>query len=221
MIEIRNICKEYNTKDTSTNVLNGINIDIQPNEIVAIQGPSGAGKTTLLKCIGLLETIDSGFMKINNVNPWEYTETQKALFRNKEIGFIFQFHNLLPEFSSLENILLPSLISGKKMSSDQSYAEELMSILDILDIKNKKPNELSGGEQQRVAIARALINRPQIILADEPSGNLDSKQSVDIFKLFHKLRNAFSCIFLIVTHNNTLANMCDRSIIIQDGKIKT
>jgi len=217
MIEIRNVCKKYNTK----NVLNGINIDIQPNEIVAIQGPSGAGKTTLLKCIGLLENIDSGFIKINNVNPWEYTESKKALFRNKEIGFIFQFHNLLPEFSSIENILLPSLISGKNMSEDQSYAEELMGILDILHIKNKKPNELSGGEQQRVAIARALINRPKIILADEPSGNLDSKQSVDIFKLFHKLRNVLSCIFLIVTHNNTLANMCDRSIIIQDGKIKT
>jgi lipoprotein-releasing system ATP-binding protein len=217
MIEIRDVCKKYNTK----NVLNGINIDIQPNEIVAIQGPSGAGKTTLLKCIGLLENIDSGFIKINNVNPWEYTESTKALFRNKEIGFIFQFHNLLPEFSSIENILLPSLISGKNMSEDQIYAEELMGILDILHIKNKKPNELSGGEQQRVAIARALINRPKIILADEPSGNLDSKQSVDIFKLFHKLRNVLSCIFLIVTHNNTLANMCDRSIIIQDGKIKT
>jgi len=217
MIEIRDVCKKYNTK----NVLNGINIDIQPNEIVAIQGPSGAGKTTLLKCIGLLENIDSGFIKINNVNPWEYTESKKALFRNKEIGFIFQFHNLLPEFSSIENILLPSLISGKNMSEDQSYAEELMGILDILHIKNKKPNELSGGEQQRVAIARALINRPKIILADEPSGNLDSKQSVDIFRLFHKLRNVLSCIFLIVTHNNTLANMCDRSIIIQDGKIKT
>jgi lipoprotein-releasing system ATP-binding protein len=217
MIEIRNVCKKYNTK----NVLNGINIDIQPNEIVAIQGPSGAGKTTLLKCIGLLENIDSGFIKINNVNPWEYTESTKALFRNKEIGFIFQFHNLLPEFSSIENILLPSLISGKNMSEDQIYAEELMGILDILHIKNKKPNELSGGEQQRVAIARALINRPKIILADEPSGNLDSKQSVDIFRLFHKLRNVLSCIFLIVTHNNTLANMCDRSIIIQDGKIKT
>ena len=217
MIEIRDVCKKYN----DSTVLNGVNINIQPNEIVAIQGPSGAGKTTLLKCIGLLENIDSGCIKINNVNPWEYTESKKALFRNKEIGFIFQFHNLLPEFSSIENILLPSLISGKNMSEDQSYAEELMGILDILHIKNKKPNDLSGGEQQRVAIARALINRPKIILADEPSGNLDSKQSVDIFKLFHKLRNVLSCIFLIVTHNNTLANMCDRSIVIQDGKIKT
>tara|TARA_B110000467_G_C18271263_1_gene452506 strand:- start:430 stop:1083 length:654 start_codon:yes stop_codon:yes gene_type:complete len=216
MIEIRDVCKKYN----ASTVLNGVNINIQPNEIVAIQGPSGAGKTTLLKCIGLLENIDSGIIKINNINPWEYTEEKKALFRNKEIGFIFQFHNLLPEFSSIENILLPSLISGKSMSEDQSYAEEIMRTLDILYIRNKKPNELSGGEQQRVAIARALINRPQIILADEPSGNLDSKQSVDIFKLFHKLRNALSCIFLIVTHNNTLANMCDRSIIIQDGKIK-
>ena len=216
MIEIRDVCKKYN----ASTVLNGVNINIQPNEIVAIQGPSGAGKTTLLKCIGLLENIDSGIIKINNINPWEYTEGEKALFRNKEIGFIFQFHNLLPEFSSIENILLPSLISGKSMSEDQSYAKEIMRILDILHIRNKKPNELSGGEQQRVAIARALINRPQIILADEPSGNLDSKQSVDIFKLFHKLRNALSCIFLIVTHNNTLANMCDRSIIIQDGKIK-
>ena len=215
MIEIKDLSKKYN----KLSVLNGINIDIANSEIVAIQGASGAGKTTLLKSIGLLEKFDKGLIKINNENPSKYNETKKAFFRNQEIGFIFQFHNLLPEFSGLENILMPSLIYGENLSRNKLYAQELIEILNINNIQYKKPDEMSGGEQQRVAIARALINRPKIILADEPTGNLDSKQSVQIFKLFKTLRDKYSCIFIIVTHNNKLANICDRSIVLKDGSI--
>ena len=215
MIEIINIKKKFQEQS----VLKGVSISVSNNEIIAIKGESGAGKTTLLKCIGLLDDIDSGIIKVNGKDTSSLNESQKCQFRNKEVGFVFQFHNLLPEFSAIENILMPSFISKNHNENCRQYAEDLIDTLNIINIKDKRPNQISGGEQQRVAIARALINKPKIILADEPSGNLDSRQSEEMFKLFHTLRNKYSTIFLIVTHNNTLANMCDRHITLEDGKI--
>ncbi len=215
MIEIINIKKKFQEQS----VLKGVSISVSNNEIIAIKGESGAGKTTLLKCIGLLDDIDSGIIKVNGKDTSRLNESQKCQFRNKEVGFVFQFHNLLPEFSAIENILMPSFISKNHTENYRQYAEDLIDTLNIINIKDKRPNQISGGEQQRVAIARALINKPKIILADEPSGNLDSRQSEEMFKLFHTLRNKYSTIFLIVTHNNTLANMCDRHITLEDGKI--
>ncbi len=215
MIQVNNLHKEFN----NTPVLKGVNIKIQQNEIVALQGPSGAGKTTLLKSIGLLDSVDKGSIIFNNQDITLFNEDQQCLFRNQKIGFVFQFHNLLPEFSAIENIMLPSLISGKNLSDSKKKAISLLKSLNISSQKDKKPNQMSGGEQQRVAIARSLINSPKLILADEPSGNLDSKQSNYMFELFNKIRNDYAITFLIITHNNNLAKMADRIINIEDGRI--
>ena len=215
MIEIQNLYKSFDKKT----ILKNINIKIDENEIVALQGPSGAGKTTLLTTIGLLDTVDSGSILFNNKDITLFNTHEQCVFRNQSIGFVFQFHNLLPEFSALENVALPALVGGKAMGEASKKALALMESLSIAKHANKKPNQMSGGEQQRVAIARALINSPKLILADEPSGNLDSKQSIEMFKLFNEIRNKFSTTFLIITHNNHLATLADRIINIKDGEI--
>ena len=215
MIQVKKVFKSFNQEP----ILKNINIQIESNEIVALQGPSGAGKTTLLKSIGLLDTIDSGSIIFEEKNITLFTHQEKCFFRNQQIGFIFQFHNLLPEFSGLENILIPSLISGKNFQQGEKNGMALMESLNISDQAHKKPSEMSGGEQQRVAIARSLINSPKLILADEPTGNLDSFQSTEMFKLFKKIRNEFSTTFLIITHNKNLAKLADRIINIKDGQI--
>jgi len=215
MIEVKNLYKSFN----KTPVLNNVNLTIEHNEIVAIQGPSGAGKTTLLKSIGLLDDIDQGDIIFYNQNISQLKEQEKNKFRNKQIGFVFQFHNLLPEFSSLENILIPALIHRGNSQEAKEKAEHLMNALNILHKKNEKPSSLSGGEQQRIAIARALINSPKAILADEPTGNLDSNQSTNMFNLFHQIAKDFGTTFLIITHNDYLAKMCHRVIKLKDGRI--
>ena len=215
MIEINNIKKSFNNHT----VLKSVSMQIHHNEIVALQGPSGAGKTTLLKSIGLLEPVDLGSIFFEKNNITKFNEQEKCFFRNQEIGFVFQFHNLLPEFSALENICMPALIAGHSFKKAKESSKKLMKSLNIEKQKNKKPDEMSGGEQQRVAIARALINSPKLILADEPSGNLDSQNSTDMFNLFNKIRDNFKTTFLIITHNNKLATLCDRIINIEDGEI--
>ena len=215
MIEAKKIYKSFGTNT----ILKGVNIKINQNEIVALQGPSGAGKTTLLKSLGLLDSIDSGSILFNDKDITKFNEKEKCFFRNQEIGFVFQFHNLLPEFSALENICMPSLIAGNSFEESKKRSQKLLKALNISGQKNHKPAEMSGGEQQRVAIARALINSPKLILADEPSGNLDSRNSSDMFNIFSHIRDEFQTTFLIITHNNKLANLCDRIISIEDGEI--
>ena len=215
MIEINNIKKAFNKHA----VLKNISMQIHKNEIVALQGPSGAGKTTLLKSIGLLDSVDSGSIFFDKHDITKFNEQEKCFFRNQEIGFVFQFHNLLPEFSALENICMPALIAGHSSKKAKESGNKLIQSLNIEAQKDKQPNEMSGGEQQRVAIARALINSPKLILADEPSGNLDSQNSTDMFNLFNKIRDDFQTTFFIITHNNKLAKLCDRIINIEDGEI--
>ena len=215
MIKIQNLYKSFK----NTQVLIDINLEIKKNEIVALQGPSGAGKTTLLKSIGLLDSIDQGSILFENKEISLFSHKQQAKFRNQKIGFVFQFHNLLPEFTVLENICIPYLIHENDLKNAQQKAKDIMQSLNILHKKNEKTYELSGGEQQRVAIARALINSPKLILADEPTGNLDSNQSENMFKLFNEISNKLKTTFLIITHNDELANMCDRIIKIKDGRI--
>ncbi len=215
MIEIKNVCKSFD----GISVLKDVNLKISKNDIVALQGPSGAGKTTLLKSIGLLDTVDEGSILFDKTDITLLNDNKKSIFRNQEIGFVFQFHNLLPDFSALENICMPALIAGEDMQKSTEKAQSLMEALSIIDKQGSKPNELSGGEQQRVAIARALINAPKLILADEPSGNLDSQQSIEMFKLFSALSKNLQTTFLIITHNNKLAKMCNRIINIKDGEI--
>lgn len=215
MIEVKKLYKSFDKKP----ILQNINIKIEKNEIVALQGPSGAGKTTLLKSIGLLDNIDTGSIIFDDQDITLLNNQEQCLFRNQSVGFVFQFHNLLPEFSSLENIAMPALVSGKKINEVSKKALSLLKSLNIGEQVNQKPHEMSGGEQQRVAIARALINSPKLILADEPTGNLDSKQSIEMFKLFDRIRDEFSTTFLIITHNNQLAKLADRIIYIKDGEI--
>jgi len=215
MIKIENLYKSFD----NTPILKNVNMEIDKNEIVALQGPSGAGKTTLLKSIGLLDTIDKGSIFFNQQDIATFNAKQQCFFRNQEIGFVFQFHNLMPEFSALENICMPALVSGEAFTQTKHKALPLMDALNIKNKQNAKPDELSGGEQQRVAIARSLINSPKLILADEPSGNLDSKQSTEMFKLFHEIAENYQTTFFIITHNNELAKMCSRIINIQDGEI--
>ena len=201
-----------------THVLKGINLDIETGEILSIVGSSGAGKTTLLHILGGLERSSSGKYLINNRSINNLSSDQMAKFRNLEIGFIFQFHNLLNEFTAFENICIPGYISGKEKKIVEKKAVDLLKTLDISNKRDKKPNELSGGEQQRVAIARALINSPSIVLADEPSGNLDSKNAENLHKLFLTLNKELNQTFIIVTHNKELASMTDRSLLMVDGK---
>ena len=214
MIELNDIFFAYD----NTQVLKGINLKVEKGEIISIVGASGAGKTTLLHILGTLEKPQKGDYLINNNSVIDLDSNQLAKFRNLEVGFIFQFHNLLAEFTAFENICLPGYISKRKRIDVEKRAMELLEILGISDKKNQKPNQLSGGEQQRIAIARALINSPSIILADEPSGNLDSKNAENLHELFIKLNKELNQTFIIVTHNKHLASMTDRSLEMIDGK---
>ena len=214
MIELNDIFFAYD----NTQVLKGINLKVEKGEIISIVGASGAGKTTLLHILGTLEKPQKGDYLINNNSVIDLDSNQLAKFRNLELGFIFQFHNLLAEFTAFENICLPGYISKRKRLDVEKRAMELLEILGISDKKNQKPNQLSGGEQQRIAIARALINSPSIILADEPSGNLDSKNAENLHELFIKLNKELNQTFIIVTHNKHLASMTDRSLEMIDGK---
>jgi lipoprotein-releasing system ATP-binding protein len=215
MIKAENIHLSYGDVD----VLKGVSLEINKGEIISIVGASGAGKTTLLQILGTLEKADSGECTINGKSINNLSSEELSIFRNQEIGFIFQFHNLLVEFTAFENICIPGYISKKNKKDVESKAEELLELLGISDRKNHKPNELSGGEQQRVAIARALINSPAIILADEPSGNLDSQNAKKLHELFIKLNKELKQTFIIVTHNKELAKMTNRTLEMVDGKI--
>lgn len=214
MISAKNINKSYG----SLEVLRGVDINISTGEIVSIVGASGAGKTTLLHIIGTLDKVDSGTLTINDTNISSLSEKQLSAFRNKNIGFVFQFHHLLPEFTALENVCIPAFIAKTPKAEAEKRALELLTFLGLKERISHKPTELSGGEQQRVAIARALINKPAVILADEPSGNLDSANAKELHKLFFTLREQFKQTFVIVTHNEELANMSDRKITLKDGK---
>lgn len=200
-------------------VLKGIDIEIKKGEIVSIVGASGAGKSTLLHILGTLDDSDNGELLIKGENVTGLNSNQLARFRNSNIGFVFQFHNLLPEFSALENICIPGYIGKKNSGQVENKATELMNLLGIAERKDNKPSELSGGEQQRAAVARALINDPEIVFADEPSGNLDSKNANELHELFFKLRKELNQTFVIVTHNEQLAQMADRILEIKDGVI--
>lgn len=213
IIEAKNIEKSFGT----LKVLKGIDFIAEKSEVVSIMGASGAGKSTLLQILGTLSTPDSGSLEINGVDVLRLKEKQLSAFRNKEIGFVFQFHHLLPEFTSLENVMIPAFIAGRSEKDAKIDALELLDNLGLSERINHKPSELSGGEQQRVAIARALINKPSILFADEPSGNLDSITKNEIHKLFFSLRNKYGQTIIIVTHDPELASMCDRSLFIRDG----
>lgn len=215
MITVDSLNKYYG----DLHVLKDVSLSISPMEIVTLVGASGAGKTTLLQILGTLDKADSGKVVINGQDVCRLNDKQLSAFRNREIGFVYQFHYLLAEFTALENVMLPSLIAGEKKNVAKDKAEELLEKLQILDRAGHKPSELSGGEQQRVAVARALINRPSIVLADEPSGNLDSNSARQLHELFFFLRDVYKQTFLIVTHNQEFAKMSDRSLFMQDGKI--
>lgn len=213
MIRTTGIYKSYG----AIKVLQDINLSIDSGEIIGITGASGAGKTTLLQILGTLDRPDKGILEIAGENVFLLNDKAMADFRNKHIGFVFQFHHLLPEFTSLENVCLPGFIGKRPRKHVEKRAAELLDFLQMSHRLDHKPNELSGGEQQRVAIARALINTPKIILADEPSGNLDSENTLELNKLFFALREEFKQTFVIVTHNVELANMCDRKLVLKDG----
>ncbi len=198
-------------------ILRGVDVMVNNAEIVSIVGSSGAGKTTLLQILGTLDNPDNGILEIDGINPFQLSAKKLAHFRNQNLGFIFQFHQLLPEFSAIENISLPAMIGGKSKSESDKLALELMLRLGIDTRKDHKPSELSGGEQQRVAVCRALINKPKVIFADEPSGNLDTKNAKELHELFSELRDEFKQTFVIVTHNEDLAKMADRTLSMQDG----
>ena len=218
MVIAKNIHKYYD----DTEVLRGVNLAIDKGEVVAIVGPSGAGKTTLLQILGTLDTPskkEDFLLEINGITLQNLNDKQIAAFRNEHIGYIFQFHQLLPEFTALENICIPAFIGNKDRKQTEQKAKELLRFLGLENRMKHKPNELSGGEQQRVAVARALINDPSIILADEPSGNLDSQTAESLHKLFFELRDAFNQTFIIVTHNQELADMADRKLTMRDGII--
>jgi len=203
----------------SLEVLKGIDLEVKDSEIVIIVGPSGAGKTTLLQILGTLDRPDEGIIIYDNIEVGKLKGKQLAAFRNRKIGFVFQFHQLLPEFTALENICIPAFIAGKSKPEAEKRAKELLRFMNMSDRAEHKPSELSGGEQQRVAVARALINNPSVILADEPSGNLDTENKTGLHKLFLSLRNAFGQTFIIVTHDPTLASLSDRVIHLKDGII--
>lgn len=215
MLTAKNIHKKYD----SLEILKGIDLEVNPSEIVSIVGSSGAGKTTLLQILGTLDKPDNGTVEINGVNPFLLSPKKIAAFRNQHIGFIFQFHQLLPEFTALENVCIPAMMGGKSMADAKKMALPLLDRLSLSHRSEHKPNELSGGEQQRVAVARALINQPSIIFADEPSGNLDTENSTLLHNLFFELREEFKQTFVIVTHNENLAKMADRMITMKDGMI--
>ena len=217
MILVKNISKTYNNKK----VVNKIDLNVKMGEIISITGPSGAGKTTLLNLISTLDLPDKNIdsiIKINDVDVLSLNDKNLSKFRNTQIGFIFQFHELLPEFTALENVIIPAIIKGEKKDVSLKKAKTLLETLGLLSVINQFPSQLSGGEQQRVAVARALINDPKVIFADEPSGNLDSKSSDLLHKLFFDLREKLNITFIIVTHNKELSNMTDRKLNLVDGK---
>lgn len=215
MLSAKNIVKSYG----SLQVLKGVSLDISQGEIVSIIGSSGAGKSTLLHIIGTLDTPDSGEIFLKNERVDQLSGKKLAAFRNTHMGFIFQFHHLLPEFTALENVCIPGWLAGKKKKEVEARAKELLETLGLKDRIENKPNALSGGEQQRVAVARSLINKPDIVFADEPTGNLDSQNARELHKLFVDLRNTHGQTFLIVTHNEELAKMSDRVLHMKDGKM--
>ena len=215
MIQARGIRKRFDKLE----ILKGIDLTIDAGEIAAIVGPSGAGKTTLLQIIGTLDKPDSGTLLIEGIEPFRLNEKQMADFRNRHIGFVFQFHQLLPEFTALENVMIPALIARQPTSAAEKRAKELLDFLKLSDRMTHKPAELSGGEKQRVAVARALVNRPSVILADEPSGSLDTQNKEELHALFFDLRNEMGQTFVIVTHDEQLAMQADRIIHMKDGQI--
>lgn len=215
VIEAINIHKKFDDLE----ILKGVDIKINQGEVVSIVGASGAGKTTLLQILGTLDLPDKGDLKIMNHQVNGLTSKQLSLFRNQNIGFVFQFHHLLPEFTALENASMPLFIAGKSREEAHKKATEYLEFMGLGHRLNHKPSELSGGEQQRVAVARSLVNEPAIVFADEPSGNLDSSSAKELHELFFQLRDKFNQTFVIVTHNNELANMADRKLMMQDGKI--
>ena len=215
ILSANNIHKKYGTVE----VLKGVDIAIKQGEIVSIVGSSGAGKSTLLHIMGTLDRADRGDVFLNKENITSLEGKKLSAFRNRHIGFVFQFHHLLPEFSALENVCIPGWLSTKKKTAVKERAEELLTLLGLKDRLDNKPNALSGGEQQRVAVARALINNPDVVFADEPTGNLDSANAKDLHALFFDLRKKFNQTFLIVTHNEELAQQSDRMLVMKDGKI--
>jgi lipoprotein-releasing system ATP-binding protein len=217
ILDAQNITKSYG----ALKVLNGVSLQVNKGEVISIVGASGAGKSTLLHIIGTLDRPDGGSVTIEGDNIFAKKDKALAAFRNKKLGFIFQFHHLLPEFTAIENVCIPAFIAGTKTSDAEKRAKELLSLLKLEHRIDHKPSELSGGEQQRVAVARALMNNPSIVMADEPSGNLDSDNAKDLHKLFFDLRDKLGQTFIIVTHNEELAEMADRKIVMKDGKITT
>ena len=215
MIQLRGITKSFG----SLQVLRGIDLDIARGEIVSIVGPSGAGKTSLLQIMGTLDRPDSGQTLIDGQDVSRLGEKRLALFRNQHIGFVFQFHQLLPEFTALENVMIPAFIGGAGRREAEQRATELLAFMGLQERATHKPNELSGGEKQRVAVARALMNNPSVVMADEPSGSLDSQNKEELHRLFFDLRDRFGQTFVIVTHDETLAGMTDRTIHMMDGKL--
>ncbi|MCX6315741.1 MAG: ABC transporter ATP-binding protein [Bacteroidetes bacterium] len=215
MITGKNIFRRYGTVE----VLKGVDLTINKGEVVSIAGPSGSGKSTLLHILGTLDKADAGEITINGTAIGTLQGRKLAAFRNQHIGFVFQFHHLLPEFTALENVCIPGWLAGKNKSAVKTEAERLLHMLGLSHRTDNKPNQLSGGEQQRVAVARALINKPDIIFADEPTGNLDSANARDLHQLFFDLRNEFGQTFLIVTHNEELARLSDRVLYMKDGKM--
>lgn len=216
MIEIKGIKKSFGKLE----VLKGIDLNIGKGEVVSIVGPSGAGKTTLLQIIGTLDSADSGSIIIDGTDVSKLNKKKLADFRNKHIGFVFQFHQLLPEFTAIENVMIPAFISDMSKKEAKKRAEELLAFLGLTERAQHKPNELSGGEKQRVAVARALVNNPAIILADEPSGSLDTKNKEELHQLFFELRDKFGQTFVIVTHDEQLASTTDRTIKMKDGMLE-